>query len=140
MKLEVGMYVRTKLGISKLIGIKKYKDLKIYIFDKLDEDLWSDDIADEVWECELKKVIVKASYKIIDILEVGDYANGYYISKIWEKDEITHYVNETPIKREERKIVIQAPSYGGIEILKNKNIKSVITHEQMEQMAYKVGD
>ena len=138
MKLEVGMYVRTKLGISKLIGIKKYKDLKIYIFDKLDEDLWSDDIADEVWECELKKVIVKASYNIIDILEIGDYANGYYVSKIWEKDEITHYVNETPIKRKEREIVIQAPSYGGIEILKNKNIKSVITHEQMEQMAYKV--
>ena len=140
MKLEVGMYVRTKLGISKLIGIKKYKDLKIYIFDKLDEDLWSDDIADEVWECELKKVIVKASYNIIDILEIGDYANGYYVSKIWEKDEITHYVNETPIKRKEREIVIQAPSYGGIEILKNKNIKSVITHEQMEQMAYKVGE
>lgn len=140
MKLEVGMYVRTKLGISKLIGIKKYKDLKIYIFDKLDEDLWSDDIADEVWECELKKVIVKASYSIIDILGIGDYANGYYVSKIWEKDEITHYVNETPIKSKERKIVIQAPSYGGIEILKNKNIKSVITHEQMEQMAYKVGE
>lgn len=68
------------------------------------------------------------------------YVNGYYVSKIWEKDEITHYVNETPIKRKEREIVIQAPSYGGIEILKNKNIKSVITHEQMEQMAYKVGD
>ena len=84
--------------------------------------------------------VIKASYNIIDILQVGDYVNGYYVSKIWEKDEITHYVNETPIKRKEREIVIQAPSYGGIEILKNKNIKSVITHEQMEQMAYKVGE
>lgn len=130
MKLEIGQFVRLKSGYSDELGIGKisfiancgvatidFKNKKIGVF-----------VED----------IKKASYDTIDILEVGDYANGYYVSKIWEKDEITHYVNETPIKRKEREIVIQAPSYGGIEILKNKNIKSVITHEQMEQMAYKV--
>ena len=131
MKLEVGMYVRHKpLLSSKYVKINKIKEIEgkenclhIWLEDK--------DLITE-------KYLIKASYSIIDILEVGDYANGYYISKIWEKDEITHYVNETPIKRKEREIVIQAPNYGGIEILKNKNIKSVITHEQIEQMEYNV--
>lgn len=117
MKLEVGMYVRTKKG-------------NIYKFET----------NNSMAKNGAKKYMVNCSYNIIDLIEVGDYVNGYYVSKIWEKDEITHYVNETPIKRKEREIVIQAPSYGGIEILKNKNIKSVITHEQMEQMEYKVGD
>lgn len=129
MKLELkeNMYVRTKDGIIDKI-LKLNKSYVKGVSQK--DELYAYDIDN----------IVKASYNIIDILEVGDYVNGYYISKIWEKDEITHYVNETPIKRKEREIVIQAPSYGGIEILKNKNIKSVITHEQMEQMTYKVGE
>ena len=135
MKLEVGQFVRTKDGIIAKVD---YIDDNTIFFDK---DLYRNygDSIDFLEKDNLER-IAKASYNIIDILEFGDYANGYYVSKIWEKDEITHYVNETPIKRKEREIVIQAPSYGGIEILKNKNIKSVIKHEQMEQMAYKVGE
>lgn len=136
MELEVGMYFRTKAGtINKIDSFTEDKS-EFYFNTK---PIFSDEeCLGSNWG--YTKDIVKASYNIIDILEEGDYANGYYVSKIWEKDEITHYVNETPIKRKEREIVIQAPSYGGIEILKNKNIKSVITHEQMERMAYKVGE
>lgn len=124
LELRENMYYRTYSGfINKIISIKDYNEREYLL---------------NGFYINKKGTIKKASYNIIDILEVRDYANGYYVSKIWEKDEITHYVNETPIKRKEREIVIQAPSYGGIEILKNKNIKSVITHEQMEQMAYKV--
>ena len=123
MKLEVGQFARLKSGyIVKVLNVK---------------DDWIETDTKFITRT-FPKDFVKASYNIIDILEVGDYANGYYISKIWEKDEITNYVNETPIKRKEREIVIQAPSYGGIEILKNKNIKSVITHDQIEQMEYNV--
>lgn len=129
MKLEVGQFIRTNDGyINK---IEKVNQFNVLVDGR---DLFGEKLNIPNNE------ITKASYNIIDILEEGDYVNGYYVSKIWEKDEITHYVNETPIKRKEREIVIQAPSYGGIEILKNKNIKSVITHEQMEQMAYKVGE
>ena len=133
MKLEVGQFARLKSGyICKIININDFREpnMKYGVEANYLKDVMF--IGDDD--------IVKASYNIIDILEVGDYANGYYISKIWEKDEITHYVNETPIKRKEREIVIQAPSYGGIEILKNEDIKLVITHEQMEQMAYKVDE
>lgn len=129
MKLEVGMYcynkTNRKMGIGKIISFQSNNNINVRY--KNDIELVS--IGN-----------LEASYNIIDILKVKDCVNGYYVSKIWEKDEITHYVNETPIKRKEREIVIQAPSYGGIEILKNKNIKSVITHEQIEQMAYKVGE
>ena len=131
--LSVGMYIRTKDGIIAKVD---YIDDNTIFFDKDLYRTYSDGI--NFLEKDNLERIVKASYNIIDILEVGDYVNGYYVSKIWEKDEITHYVNETPIKRKEREIVIQAPSYGGIEILKNKNIKSVITHEQIEQMEYNV--
>ena len=134
MKLEVGMYVRYKRGsmgyiepadkIGKIINI---------IFES---DIYELDNNNSIFESD----VVKASYNIIDILEEGDYVNGYYVSKIWEKDEITHYVDGTPIKRKQREIVIQAPNYGGIEILKNKNIKSIVTKEQFEQMSYKVGE
>lgn len=133
MKLEVGQFARLKSGyICKIINVNDFREpnMKYGVEASYLKDVMF--IGDDD--------IVRASYNIIDVLEVGDYVNGYYVSKIWEKDEITHYVNETPIKRKEREIVIQAPSYGGIEILKNKNIKSVITHEQMEQMAYKVGE
>mgnify|MGYP004701527909 CR=1 FL=1 len=127
MKLELkeNMYYRAYSGcINKITSIKDFNERE-YLLNGFYIN---------------KDTIKKASYNIIDILEVGDYVNGYYISKIWEKDEITHYVDKTPIKRKEREIVIQAPSYGGIDILKNKNIKSIVTHEQMEQMAYKVGE
>ena len=73
-------------------------------------------------------------------MEVGDYVNGYYVSKIWKENEVTHYVNETPIKRKERQITIQAPSYGGIIHLKNEDIKSIVTKEQFENMKFRIGD
>lgn len=67
---------------------------------------------------------VKASYNIIDILEEGDYVNGSWVNEI---------VDGKPIHKD-----YNDPYYSfGWE---NEDIKSVITHEQMEQMAYKVGE
>lgn len=69
--------------------------------------------------------IVKASYNIIDILEVGDYVNGLPVAKTSE------YIGTY-----EKYIEL----YGSCSDWENEDIKSVITHEQMEQMAYKVGE
>ena len=90
MKLEAGQFARTKLGT-----IGKIENNSFYIKLRLKKGNYITIEEDDRF---------KASYSIIDILEVGDYANGYYVSKIWEKDEITHYINETPIKRKEREI------------------------------------
>ena len=102
MKLEVGMYVRTLNGIVKIYKIQ----------DNVMEDTKGNLHYGD---------FVKASYNIIDILEVGDYVNG-------------HRVEEIDFENEE--IFTDSEYYCGI--VEFCNIKSVITHEQMEQMAYKV--
>ena len=72
--------------------------------------------------------ILKASYNIIDILEEGDYVNGDKITRVIPQDicgyEVLDYqhifVNDREIFKED--------------------IKSIVTKEQFEQMAYKVGE
>ena len=116
MEIKVNDYVRTKDG-----RIEKYSGTN----------------NSEIENFTLKDII-KSSPQIIDLIEVGDYVNGYYVSTIWEAGEITHYVDDKPIKRKERQITIQAPSYGGIVHLHNGGIKSVLTKEQFSQMEYKI--
>ena len=118
--LNVGMYIRTKDGI----------------IDKVIID-YNGHCASP--NCECKHVscaknyydedkIVKASYDIIDILEVGDYVNGYKIGYI---DDCKGAMREFYYDYENPK-----EDVGNYE----EEIKSVITHEQIEQMSYKVGE
>ena len=76
MKLEVGMYVRTKRdGIGKIISLSIGSE-------------------DECCFIELSKRrtgikehnIIKASHNIIDLIEVGDYVNGEKVSYIDDCD------------------------------------------------------
>ena len=68
--------------------------------------------------------ILKASHNIIDLIKVGDYINGSWVNKIVDGKPIHEDYND--------------PFYSfGWE---NDDIKTVITHEQMEQMTYKVGE
>ena len=108
MKLEVGQFARLKSGyIVKVLNVK---------------DDWIETDTKFITRT-FPKDFVKASYNIIDILEVGDYVNG-------------HRVEEIDFENEE--IFTDSEYYCGI--VEFCNIKSVITHEQMEQMAYKVGE
>ena len=119
MKLEVGMYVKTKNGyICKIINVNDFREpnMKYGVEANYLKDVMF--IGDDD--------VVKASYNIIDILEVGDYVNGYPIY------EIVEYEDDT------RAIVIDDDNKSII--WKKQDIKSVVTHEQMEQMAYKVGE
>ena len=61
----------------------------------------------------------KFSYNIIDILEVGDYVNNERVEEIWKE------------------IVLVGQECRPISL---NNIKSIVTHEQMEQISYKVGE
>ena len=126
MKLEVGMYVRHKpLLSSKYVKINKIKEIE----EKENcLHIWLED-KDLITE----KYLIKASYNIIDILEVGDYVNGSEILDfkyefIEENDNFTNFAVIT-----ENCYLENTDSW-----IIEKNIKSVITHEQIEQMAYKV--
>lgn len=124
MKLELreNMYVRTKYGIIDKI-LKLNKSYVKGVSQK--DELYAYDIDN----------IVKSSYNIIDILEENDYVNGLRVEKNKYGELYTSYVY-----------------YGGdigkqcevyttwLKELKEDMIYSVVTHEQMEQMAYKVGE
>ena len=118
MKLEVGQFIRLKSGyICKIININDFREpnMKYGVEANYLKDVMF--IGDDD--------VVKASYNIIDILEVGDMVNSLIVAKISEDNETKKkYIN----------------LYGSLCEWENKDIKSVITHEQMEQMAYKVGD
>lgn len=114
--LKVGQYVRTKDGY-----ISQYKYYDYNIGEGLIGKLLCIPLSNGTFAN--IKDIVKADYKIIKILEKGDYVNG-------------HRVEEIDFENEE--IFTDSEYYCGI--VEFCNIKSVITHEQMEQMSYKVGD
>ena len=117
MKLEVGMYVRTKDGI-----IARIKEIdnneRLYLNQK---SIYTDDYKHDLI---IDYEVIKASYDIIDILEIGDYVNGYYV-----EDVLKTFVN-----------VAVGSNYFQSPTIYEKDIKSIVTHEQMEQMAYKVGE
>lgn len=75
-----------------------------------------------------KKYMINCSYNIIDILEVGDYVNGKKIINVIPEDICGDEILDN-----------QHIFTKDGEIFENE-IKSIITHEQMEQMAYKVGE
>ena len=126
MKLEEGMYVRTKDGyifkIKELLEKGKYNDSdnKIVQRFKIDgmyqknEDYIETDYMYSDW-------IKKSNYNIIDLIEVGDYVNGELVEYI-EVDSYKDYV-------------INIDYW-----CKKKDIKSIVTKEQFESVSYKVGD
>lgn len=126
MKLELreNMYVRTKDGI----------------IDKVIIDYNGHCVSPN---CECKHIscaknyydedkIVKASYNIIDILEVGDVI----IDKEGHKYPI-NYEFETDYNGEYNSYEITIDDHITLFL---KDGLSIVTHEQMEQMAYKVGE
>ena len=120
MKLEVGMYcynkTNRKLGIGKIIDFQCNNNVNIGY--KNDIELVS-----------IGNVI--ASFNIIDILEVGDIL----VDDTNRKLEILLIDDELMVRN--TGLIYDNNYYLPI---KSIAIKSVITHEQMEQMAYKVGD
>lgn len=114
LELKDDMYIRTSYGrIDKILelddsyvkGVSQKNNSYVYDLDS----------------------IVKASYNIIDILEVGDYVNGFEVLRI---DKECNLYPKT--------LKCQYPNNIDYFDMFDEDIKSVVTHEQMEQMAYKV--
>lgn len=112
MKIEEGMYVRTKYGLIRKLD-KITKD--IYSFQ--DRLCFKEDIDNFIKEA-------RFSYDIFDLIKVGDYVNGY---KVTEIDPITF--------RKEA-----YPNFWSNKIINDSDIKSIVTKEQFKQMEYKVGE
>lgn len=129
MKLKEGMYVRfndlTNYNKNNIVMIDKIKFISEVMcgleetlsitFEKYNEDV-------------LKKDIIKASYSIIDLIEVGDYVNGNKVIRI----ETSSYLEDKNVK------IIVCCGDDDYYSYYNEDIKSILTKEQFESMAYEV--
>ena len=123
MKLEIGMYVRTLKGIAKIIDRKL--DPKDYYFQCWVTDRFLCICDDTEYLCDSD--ILKASYNIIDLIEVGDYVNSYKIL-FFDKD-LGGKLNIKCINNDEERICFY-----------EEDIKDIVTKEQFENNVYRIGD
>lgn len=116
MKLEVGMYVRTKNGcICQILRTtySKYLSRNKELCYEVDRPINANmELYDEN--------IFKASHSIIDLIEVGDYVNG---EKVVDK---FNYLLAFGDGQDENWYI------------RDEEIKSIVTKEQFEEMEYKV--
>lgn len=115
MKLEVGMYVRTNMGdISKIKSI--WENERVFFENKVDIDYFTSDSFNISYlkEC-------KASHNIIDLIEVGDYVNGYKL--LYQDSHYSYFDIDT---------------CDWIYIKKDEQIKSIVTKEQFKSSEYVV--
>ena len=111
--MKVGNYVRTEISSLNLQRIGKIK--KIISEDFIHTDIGTYD----------KENIIKSSPNIIDLIEVGDYVNGFKVDEI------------------DGKGIYNYNSYDGwrANIAScNEEIKSTVTKEQFSQMEYRIGE
>lgn len=113
--MKVGDYVRFKtlsreIKIGKVIEIIEpdKESMKKYCVYDLDNN-----------EATVDDYVIKSSPNIIDLIEVGDYVNGERVINIIKKHKYLEVSDE--------EIVID-----------EKDIKSIVTHEQFSKMKYKV--
>lgn len=113
-KISIGEYVRTDNGI-----IGKYVKFRG----------WQDTIeTNNKWiGFDIDKDIVKHSRDIIDLVQKDDYVNGHLVI---HKYTDTYYGQVILIE----KALAEAEE----KFLKNKDIKSVITAEQIKQIEYRI--
>ena len=124
MKLEIGMYVRTKNGcICQILKTtySKYLSRNKELCYEVDRPI---NVNMELYDQD----IFKASHNRIDLIEVGDYVNGHRVLEIF-KDRI---------KFGEDSLVLARKSNYDNYYLYIEEIKSIVTKEQFESMSYKL--
>lgn len=110
MEIEVGEYVRTRNQ-----GIKKVKKIE-YDIDAKENYYYFDNVLGE-WEHQ----IIKHSNNIIDLIEAGDYVNGFLIEYIERFKAGSTYLY-----------------YKGNATFVDYQIKTIVTKEQFELVEYKI--
>ena len=124
MEIQVGEYVRVMGIITKLFKIVCKGDKKTYYFDRKVLDGFN-----FLSQYGIDQLVRKHSFEIIDLIEKGDFVNRLEIEKIIEPTQYTNY----------KKTLYCSESEGLYKgVFFNNDIKSVVTHEQMEAMEYEV--
>lgn len=116
--IRVGENIRTRYGeIGKYLGI----DTKFEMYDY--------DVNGNRSSCNYNE-LVKHSQNIIDLIEVGDYVNGYRVVAIMEDMETGEIHLEMTLD--------YTNEIKGDCTIYNDDIKSIVTHEAFESIKYEV--
>lgn len=114
-KIEVNEYVRFNNGeIGKVIDIKENPSRIVY---------------SEYGEIGLISDIVKHSKQLIDLIEVGDYVNGYRVISV--DYDVTNDTTEC--------IELDLNSNYQYNFISIRQIQTILTKEQFDANCYKVG-
>lgn len=133
-KIKVGDYVRNKYGIAKVLEISEdiVKHIQTIKFDrpicfwvntKTGEERNRTNILPITPNIDLDKIKIG---KLIDLIEVGDYVDGYKVEEIERKKNGDFYIDMGDGCWLDQRNIANYP------------IKSIVTHEQMEVMEYKI--
>ena len=134
LEISKGMYIRfkDKRGIQyirKVTSVNTEEPAKRYAAIYIDKE------TNNCNGVSLKNIIGEPSFNIIDLIEVGDYINGYPVVDILEC-----YDNDT--KRKINRIVyIDKAGFeidNRLTIVGNNDIKDIITKEQFDACKYAV--
>ena len=119
--MKVGDYVRTDKGlIGKVIKKEEYDTHTILEYEgQYCKRVLSTTGTDSE--------VIKSSPNIIDLIEVGDYVNGYKV--LFIDNDLSKTKNIKCIDNEEER-----------QCFYEQDIKSIVTKEQFESMEYKVGE
>ena len=112
--MRIGDYARYRCAYDNTIKIKKIN--AIVLPDNLIKENY---YKFDDYEGTIEKCIIKSSPNIIDLIEVGDYVNGYRVDAIGDK------------------YVIFYDGDGDIEVF-DADIKSIVTHEEFESMEHEL--
>lgn len=122
MKIGIGDYVRTKRGlIGKIVNISTFREpcMKYGIEASYLNDTWY------IGDNDIKLV----KQEPIDLIEEGDYVNGYRVEYICD-DGV--YV-EVPF--------VDSESIGcNANLIRPENIKTITTKEQFSSIEYRIGE
>lgn len=116
--MKIGDYVRIRKHRDNTnpIGITRIEVLK-----ECPNDLFIEINYKIYRKCQ----VIKSSPNIIDLVEVGDYVNGHLVFDIAQAPKKAVYIEDNKNEMAHRPYT-------------NEDIKSIITHEQFEQMEYKI--
>ena len=138
MKLEEGMFVRDKDGtiakIERIINNEIHFDIK---------PIFSDgECLGYNWFNIYMKNVVKASYNIIDLIEVGDLIEheNIGIKQIKDKDKYSQYIWYSKNHNPSTCDIEDAISFEAFKSEFEVGNISIVTKEQFENMSYRIED
>ena len=128
MKLELGMYcynkINRKSGIGEIVGFRENNNAIIKYIGGISI---------------LSIGNIEASHNAIDLIEPGDYVNGYPVVDF----DLIYFNGVDRLEEPKRvSIIVDRNSNMGFSetYFKNKDIKSIVTKEQFNSMKYEVGE